>query len=32
MIYAIALNPTLDRTLYVKKIEHDDSDQIEKGL
>ncbi|MCD6186488.1 MAG: 1-phosphofructokinase [Deltaproteobacteria bacterium] len=30
MIYTITLNPALDRTLYVKKINYDDSIRIEK--
>ena len=30
MIYTITLNPALDRTLYVKKINYDDSVRIEK--
>ncbi|MCD6272956.1 MAG: 1-phosphofructokinase [Deltaproteobacteria bacterium] len=30
MIYTITLNPALDRTLYVKKIQYDDSSRIEK--
>ncbi len=30
MIYTIALNPALDRTFRVKKIQYDDSSRIEK--
>jgi len=30
MIYTITLNPALDRTLYIKKIQYDDSSRIEK--
>ena len=30
MIYTITLNPALDRTLYVKKIQYNDSNRIEK--
>ena len=30
MIYTITLNPALDRTLYVKKIQYDDSSRIER--
>ncbi len=30
MIYTITLNPALDRTLYVKRIQYDDSNRIEK--
>ena len=30
MIYTITLNPPLDRTLWVDRIQPDDSNQVEK--
>jgi len=30
MIYSITLNPSLDRTLWIKKIEYDDTNRIER--
>lgn len=30
MVYTITLNPALDRTLWVQKIETDDSNRIER--
>ena len=30
MIYAISLNPALDRTLWVDRIQLDDTDRAEK--
>lgn len=30
MLYTLSVNPALDRTLWIKKIEHDDSNRVEK--